>query len=256
LVIVLDMANSSDNRSDNHHNIQSYSLKTIGVVHSCFKEKFAIPRQPALAPAAKGEIELFAPYDDPLAIEGLEAVSHLWLSFIFHQALPKADEVRLRVRPPRLGGNKKIGVFATRATHRPNPLGLSVVKLEGIKNGRLQISGIDLLDGTPIVDIKPYVPYADALPNAINGIASDSPELSRVEFTPAALAAAALQGERLQQPVQELIEQMLAQDPKPAYQKPDPERIYGVKIWDLEVRWRYREEGRLTITSVSLASPF
>jgi tRNA-Thr(GGU) m(6)t(6)A37 methyltransferase TsaA len=253
LVIVLDMAtNSSDNRSDNHHNIQSYSLKTIGVVHSCFKEKFAIPRQPALAPAAKGEIELFAPYDDPLAIEGLEAVSHLWLSFIFHQALPKADEVRLRVRPPRLGGNKKIGVFATRATHRPNPLGLSVVKLEGIKNGRLQISGIDLLDGTPIVDIKPYVPYADALPNAINGIASDSPELSRVEFTPAALAAAALQGERLQQPVQELIEQMLAQDPKPAYQKPDPERIYGVKIWDLEVQWCYREAGRLTITSITL----
>jgi hypothetical protein len=170
--------------------------------------------------------------------------------------MPKDGDVRLRVRPPRLGGNKKIGVFATRATHRPNPLGLSVVKLEGIKNGRLQISGIDLLDGTPIVDIKPYVPYADALPNAINGIASGSPKLSVVEFTLTALASAAEQGKRLEQPVKELIEQMLAQDPKPAYQKPDPERIYGVKIWDLEVKWRYLKEGRLTITSITLADCF
>lgn len=232
---------------------QAYSIKAIGLVHSCFKEKFAIPRQPALAPAAKGEIELFPPYNDPLAIEGLAEVSHLWINFIFHQAMPKEDEVRLRVRPPRLGGNKKIGVFATRATHRPNPIGLSVVKLEGIKNGRLQVSGIDLLDGTPIIDIKPYVPYADALPNASNAIASDSPELSRVEFEPEAMAAAKAHGERLAQPVKELIEQMLAQDPKPAYQKPDPERIYGVKIWDLEVKWRYIKEGSLTIISVMLA---
>jgi tRNA-Thr(GGU) m(6)t(6)A37 methyltransferase TsaA len=241
------------NDSENHNSIQSYTLKPIGVVHSCFKEKFAIPRQPALAPAAKGEIELFPPYNDPAAIEGLEDVSHLWLSFIFHKAMPKEDEVRLRVRPPRLGGNKKIGVFATRATHRPNPLGLSVVKLDGIKKGRLQISGIDLLDGTPIVDIKPYVPYADALPNALNAMASASPVLSLVEFEPAALAAAIAHGKRLEQPVQELIEQMLAQDPKPAYQKPDPERIYGVKIWDLEVKWRYLQQGCLTITAITLA---
>jgi tRNA-Thr(GGU) m(6)t(6)A37 methyltransferase TsaA len=239
--------------SENHNTIQSYSLKPIGVVHSCFKEKFAIPRQPALAPAACGEIELFAPYDDPLAIEGLESISHLWLSFIFHQAMPKEDEVRLRVRPPRLGGNKKIGVFATRATHRPNPLGLSVVKLDGIKNGRLQISGIDILDGTPIVDIKPYVPYADSLPTASNAIASDCPELSQVEFSPEALILAREHAARLDKPVKELIEQMLAQDPKPAYQKIDPERLYGVRIWDLEVKWRYLQQGYLTITSVSLA---
>ena len=233
--------------------LESITLKPIGIVYSCFKEKFAIPRQPALAPAARGEIELFAPYDDPLAIEGLEHVSHLWINFIFHQAMPKEGEVRLRVRPPRLGGNKKIGVFATRATHRPNPLGLSVVKLDGIKNGRLQISGIDLLDGTPIVDIKPYVPYADSLPAASNSIASDSPELSQVEFSPAALISARNHGARLDQPVKELIEQMLAQDPKPAYQKPDPERLYGVKIWDLEVKWRYLQQGCLTIIAITLA---
>jgi tRNA-Thr(GGU) m(6)t(6)A37 methyltransferase TsaA len=218
---------------------ETYNFKPIGFVHSCFKEKFAIPRQPALAPAAKGEIELYPPFDDPLALEGLESVSHLWLSFIFHQTMSKDNEVRLRVRPPRLGGNKKIGVFATRATHRPNPLGLSVVKLDGIKNGRLQISGIDLLDRTPIIDIKPYVPYADSNPEAINGIASASPELTEVHFSDEALLSAQQHGQRLQQPVKELIEQMLAQDPKPAYQKPDPKRVYGVKIWDLEVNWQY-----------------
>jgi tRNA-Thr(GGU) m(6)t(6)A37 methyltransferase TsaA len=240
---------------ENSNNVTPLVIKPIGIVHSCFKEKFAIPRQPALAPAAKGGIELFPPYNDPLAIEGLEDVSHLWINFIFHQAMPKTidnkSEIRLRVRPPRLGGNKKIGVFATRATHRPNPIGLSVVKLDGVKNGRLQISGIDLLDGTPIIDIKPYVPYADALPDAINGIASDSPTLSQIEFNSEALIAAEVHGKRLGQPVKDLIEQMLAQDPKPAYQKPDPERIYGVKIWDLDVKWRYLNEGCLTITSVA-----
>lgn len=237
----------------NNSHPTDFTIKPIGIVHSCFKEKFAIPRQPALAPAARGEIELLPPYDDPVAIEGLEDVSHLWLSFIFHQALPKENEVRLRVRPPRLGGNKKMGVFATRATHRPNPLGLSVVKLEGIKKGRLQISGIDLLDGTPIVDIKPYVPYADIVSTAVNHMASDSPELSRVEFMPEALNSAQTHAIRLKQPVKELIEQMLAQDPKPAYQKPDPERSYGVNIWDLEVTWRYLKPGYLTVMTVSIS---
>jgi tRNA-Thr(GGU) m(6)t(6)A37 methyltransferase TsaA len=232
--------------------LDEYQIKAIGIIHSCFKEKFAIPRQPALAPAATGEIELFAPFDDPIAIEGLEEVSHLWLSFIFHQALPKENELRLRVRPPRLGGNKKLGVFATRATHRPNPLGLSVVKLDGIENGRLQISGIDLLDGTPIVDIKPYVPYADSLPHAKNEIANAQPVLSVVEFEADALSEALFHGLRLDQPVKELIEQMLAQDPKPAYQKPDPERLYGVKIWDLDVKWRYLNPGCLTVISVAI----
>lgn len=236
--------------ANNEQHLESFNIKAIGVVHSCFKEKFAIPRQPALAPAAKGEIELFPPYDDPLALEGLAAISHLWLSFIFHQAIPKEDEVRLRVRPPRLGGNKKIGVFASRATHRPNPLGLSVVKFDGLKNGRLQISGIDLVHGTPIVDIKPYVPYADSLPEAENSIASASPELCPVRFTDEALQSALQNGNRLQQPVKELIEQMLAQDPKPAYQKPDPERVYGVKIWDLEVHWRYSSANELVVTHV------
>lgn len=232
--------------------MDEFSIKPIGLVHSCFKEKFAIPRQPSLVPAAKGEIELFPPYDDPIALAGLENVSHLWVTFIFHQSLPKDDEVRLRVRPPRLGGNKKVGVFATRSPNRPNSLGLSVVTLDGISNGRLQISGIDLLDETPVVDIKPYLPYADSLPYAINGIADIPPSLINVEFEETALIEAEKHSQRLAQPIKILIEQMLAQDPKPAYQKPDPERIYGVKIWDLNVTWRYRDAGCLVIIAVNL----
>lgn len=231
--------------------LSNFSVKPIGIIHSCFKEKFAIPRQPALAPAARGEIELYPPYDDPLAIAGLEDISHLWVHFIFHKALNQDNETRLRVRPPRLGGNKKIGVFASRATHRPNSLGLSVVKLDGIKDGRLQISSIDLLDGTPIIDIKPYVPYADIVPEAINNIANDKPELSDISFSQQAINEAQNHEARLQQPVMNLIQQMLSQDPKPAYQKPDPQRIYGVKLWDLDVKWHYSDENQLNVISIN-----
>ncbi|WP_313647052.1 tRNA (N6-threonylcarbamoyladenosine(37)-N6)-methyltransferase TrmO, partial [Pseudomonas sp.] len=113
------------------------------------KEKFAIPRQPQLAPAARAVLELLPPFDQGDAVAGLEQVSHVWLLFLFHQALE--DKPRLKVRPPRLGGNKSMGVFATRATHRPNGIGQSVVRLEGVEAGRLLLSGVDLLDGTPVL---------------------------------------------------------------------------------------------------------
>ncbi len=115
----------------------TYSVSPIGFVRSCFKEKFAIPRQPQLAPAARGVLELVAPFDQGDAVQGLEHVSHIWLLFVFHQALE--DKPRLKVRPPRLGGNKSMGVFATRATHRPNGIGQSVVKLDRVEAGRLFI---------------------------------------------------------------------------------------------------------------------
>ncbi len=137
-----------------------HTVVPVGIVHSCFKEKFAIPRQPQLAPAARGVLELLPPFDQGDAVEGLEQVSHVWLLFLFHQALE--EKPRLKVRPPRLGGNKSMGVFATRATHRPNGIGQSVVRLEGVEPGRLLLSGIDLLDGTPVLDIKPYVPMPTA----------------------------------------------------------------------------------------------
>ena len=226
----------------------SYSFESIGVVHSCFAEKFAIPRQPQLAPAARGVIELFAPYNAAQAIEGLEGVSHLWLLFVFHAAA--SGPKHLRVRPPRLGGNQRIGVFASRATHRPNPIGQSVVKLDKAEPGRLHISGIDLLDGTPVLDIKPYVPYADALPDAYNRLADAAPKPVAVDWTDTALQQARAQALRLQQPVVELIEQCLAQDPKPAYQTPDPDRAYAVQFWDIDVRWHYPEASCIQVLEV------
>jgi tRNA-Thr(GGU) m(6)t(6)A37 methyltransferase TsaA len=228
----------------------SYAVAPVGFVRSCFKEKFAIPRQPQLAPAARGVLDLIAPFDQPQAIEGLEQVSHVWLLFVFHQALE--TEPRLKVRPPRLGGNQSLGVFATRSTHRPNGIGQSVVKLDRVEPGRLYLSGIDLLDGTPVLDIKPYVPYADCLPTAFNRIAEAPPALIDVHWSDAALSDAHSHALRLQEPLVELIEQCLAQDPRPAYQQPSPERRYGTRLWDLQVRWHYPEPTRICVLEVVL----
>ncbi len=225
-----------------------HSVRPVGILRSCFKEKFAIPRQPQLAPAARGVLELLPPFDDGAAVAGLEQVSHVWLLFLFHQALE--DSPRLKVRPPRLGGNRALGVFATRATHRPNGIGQSVVKLERVEAGRLHLSGIDLLDGTPVLDIKPYVPYADIVPEARNAIADAAPPAIAVDWEDTALEQARAQALRLDEPVIELIEQCLAQDPRPAYQTPTPERRYGVRFWDLQVRWHYPAPGRIRVLEV------
>jgi tRNA-Thr(GGU) m(6)t(6)A37 methyltransferase TsaA len=226
----------------------SHSVSPIGFLRSCFKEKFAIPRQPQLAPAARGVLELVAPFDRAEAVEGLEQVSHVWLLFLFHQALE--DKPRLKVRPPRLGGNASLGVFATRATHRPNGIGQSVVKLEKVEPGRLWLSGIDLLDGTPVLDIKPYVPYADGVPGAFNRIADAPPTPIELIWSNEALQQARQHALRLGEPLVELIEQCLAQDPRPAYQIPEPERRYGVLLWDVQVRWHYPEPGRICVLEV------
>ena len=228
-----------------------YTVTPIGYVRSCFKEKFAIPRQPLLAPAAQGCIELLPPYDQVDAIAGLEDISHIWVIFLFHKTLE--DTPRIKVRPPRLGGNKSIGVFASRATHRPNGIGQSAVRLERAEPGRLWISGIDLLDGTPVLDIKPYVPYADSLSMAHNAIADSAPTLITVSWQPNALQQAEQHAQRLQQPLIELIGQCLAQDPRPAYQQPTPERMYGVQFYDVQVRWRYLTLEQIEVIEVCLA---
>ncbi len=229
----------------------SYRVEPIGFVRSCFKEKFAIPRQPQLAPAARGVLELVAPFNTGEAVQGLEQVSHVWLLFLFHQALE--DKPRLKVRPPRLGGNQSVGVFSTRATHRPNGIGQSVVKLERVSAERLWLSGIDLLDGTPVLDIKPYVPYADSISEAHNGIADSAPTLIDVSWDTSALDQAHGHAQRLQEPLVELIEQCLAQDPRPAYQQPTPERRYGARLWDVDVHWHYPQPGHICVLNVVLA---
>ncbi|WP_407311837.1 tRNA (N6-threonylcarbamoyladenosine(37)-N6)-methyltransferase TrmO [Pseudomonas sp. nanlin1] len=229
----------------------SYTVEPVGYLRSCFKEKFAIPRQPQLAPAARGVLELVAPFDQGDAVQGLEQVSHVWLLFVFHQALEAKP--RLKVRPPRLGGNRSMGVFATRATHRPNGIGQSVVRLDKVEPGRLWLSGIDLLDGTPILDIKPYVPYADQVASASNTMASAAPALIQVQWHAEALQQAHGHASRLQEPLVALIEQCLAQDPRPAYQTPTPERQYGVRFWDVDVQWHYPEPGTIQVLGVLLA---
>ena len=146
-------------------NSPSIELQILGKVESPFKQKFAIPRQPGLAPHAKGIIKIEPPFNQSSAFKGLSEFSHIWVSFVFHETMDKGWKPQ--VRPPRLGGNDKTGVFATRSTFRPNPLGLSVLKLDKVvlssTNVELHVSGIDLLDGTPVVDIKPYIPYSDKI---------------------------------------------------------------------------------------------
>ncbi len=228
-----------------------YTLQTLGVVHSCYKEKFGIPRQPGLVSAAWGVIEIAADYARAEAFAGLENCSHIWVEFIFHAGFSQRDSNRSwqsTVRPPRLGGNQRVGVFATRSPNRPNKLGLSVVKLERIeindKGIFLHISGHDFLHGTPVVDIKPYVAYVDSLPQAVTGFADCRPATLPVDFADEVkgliMELPELEGMALLQ----LIRQVLQQDPRPAYQTLDEQRVYGTCLSggqsDWNVQWRYQ----------------
>lgn len=232
--------------------VSQHQFDTIGIIHSPYKEKFAVPRQPGLVTAAKAQLELLPPYNQIDSIRGIEDFSHLWLTFVFHQTADKGWKPL--VRPPRLGGNKKVGVFATRSTFRPNPIGLSVVTFEGIeqKNKKLflNISGIDLVDGTPILDIKPYIPYADALPDAKGGFAQDKPEKNiAIEFSPQALEAIHRNETRYPE-LKLLIEQVLAQDPRPAYKGKNDTATYGMTLHDLNITWSVSEENNQALTQV------
>lgn len=215
----------------------SYILDPIGIVHSCFTQKFGIPRQPGLASAATGRLVLLPPYNNPEAVAGLEGVSHLWIEFIFHEGY---SGWKPRVKMPRLGGNKSLGVFATRSPNRPNNLGLSVVRLIKVElepQVCLVLGGVDMLDGTPVVDIKPYLPYADAIENARNDWAAAPPALIRVHFSPEALAQLAVLNDQYPN-IAELATQVLSQDPRPSYQDYTSARVYVLRLWDLDLHWR------------------
>jgi tRNA (adenine37-N6)-methyltransferase len=234
--------------------LNAHTFNPIGCVHSCFKEKFGIPRQPGLVPKARATVEMLPPYNEMEAFRGLSEFSHIWLLYIFH-AIP-SQYWKPTVRPPRLGGNRRLGVFATRSAFRPNPIGQSVVQLDGIcpkKSGvTLQISGIDLLDQTPVLDIKPYLPYAEALPQAHGGFATEPPQRTyAVRFQPPADSALAAATRRHGYDLPALVADLLAQDPRPAYRKQqDPERTYGMRIEDLNVEWRVAEN-EIVVTRVT-----
>jgi len=219
-----------------------FTFNPIGVIHSCFKEKFGIPRQPGLAPASRATLELYPPYNQKEALRGVEDFSHLWVLFVFHHNL--GQPWRPTVRPPRLGGNRRLGVFATRSGFRPNPIGLSVVKLcrigdEG-SGPLLYLQGGDFVDGTPVLDIKPYIPYADSLSDAQGGFANQAPPAGlEVRFSPQ--AEEQLSGLAIPD-FQALIRQIIEQDPRPAYRSgEDEEHFYGIALYDFNVRWCIRD---------------
>ncbi|WP_302141072.1 tRNA (N6-threonylcarbamoyladenosine(37)-N6)-methyltransferase TrmO [Halomonas alkalicola] len=232
----------------------AFTLSPIGVIESDYPDKFGIPRQPGLAPAARASLVLAPPFDDPLAVRGLEAFSHLWLTFVFHESPERWTPL---VRPPRLGGNAKVGVFASRSTHRPNRLGLSLVELLAIdtrRGVRLALAGADLVSGTPVLDIKPYLPWAESRPEARAGFAPEAPPQLAVAFS--AEAAAALAERPDGDSLRELISQLLAQDPRPAYRKGAEARTYGVRLRDVDVRFRAvaaGEETRMEVVAIVAA---
>ncbi len=224
----------------------SFSFEQIGVIRSPYKEKFAVPRQPGLVKSGGGELHLLPPWHQPEAVRGLEGFSHLWILFIFHQTMNGGW--RPTVRPPRLGGNTRMGVFATRSTFRPNPIGMSLVELKGIESQRdrliLKLGSLDLVDGTPVVDIKPYLPFAEALPQAQAGYAVDAPPADMpVSFTPEVQRQVEQAARRYPQ-LARFIHEVLSQDPRPAYRKSeDTGREYAVWLLDFNVRWRVTEQG-------------
>ncbi|WP_409525044.1 tRNA (N6-threonylcarbamoyladenosine(37)-N6)-methyltransferase TrmO [Nitrincola sp. MINF-07-Sa-05] len=230
-----------------------YSLNPIGIVRSPYQEKFGIPRQPGLASSVPARIELLPPYDVPDAFRGLDECSHIWVIFIF--SATASQGWKPMVRPPRLGGNKRLGVFATRSTFRPNPIGLSVVRLEGIQQDSkglwLEVSGADLMDGTPVLDIKPYLPYADSVSDSTFTLAPEAELLDLpVEFSDEARQQCAYFSQTLGQSLQQQISEVLRCDPRPAYKRTEEARIYGLTLYHLNIRWQIDQQS-IQVLSIS-----
>ncbi len=232
-----------------------YNLTVIGTVRSPYRQRFGIPRQPGLAPSAEGWIEMLPSFDRPEMFDGLSDFSHIWVTFLFHAVIDQGW--RPRVRPPRLGGNTTRGVFASRSPFRPNHLGLSVLELLDVDlshGARLRVRGLDIVDDTPVFDIKPYLPYADSLPAARGGYADQAPARRLdVKFSPAALdAVGKLQ---IDDALLTLIAASLALDPRPAYRATrDEERVYGLQLIDFDVRFRVRNDTAEVVQIVAVAA--
>jgi tRNA-Thr(GGU) m(6)t(6)A37 methyltransferase TsaA len=217
-------------------------LRPIAFVHTDFAGKFGIPRQSGLVPELTAVLEFLPEFRSPEAVRGLEAYSHLWLIWEFSANAGKGWSPT--VRPPRLGGNRRVGVFASRSPFRPNPLGLSCVRLLEVRlddpNGPLLLlGGADLMDGTPVYDVKPYVPYADSHPDASGGFTDD------FDWQPLEVECPEDLLERFPAEKRRALLGVLAQDPRPAYQE-DPDRVYGFPFGGFEVRFAVRE-GKLRV---------
>ncbi len=219
-------------------------FQAIAHIQSDFSSKFGIPRQSGILKELKSQIVFEPEFRNRDALRGLENFSHLWLLWVFSENI--RANFRPTVRPPRLGGNTRMGVFATRSSFRPNPLALSVVKMEKwemVGNAPvITVSGADLMNGTPIVDIKPYLPYADAIPDATGGFTDD------LNFKPLSLEFPQAELEKVVLEKRESLLKILADDPRPAYQE-NPNRIYGFRFASYEIKFKV-ESGRLFVLSV------
>ena len=214
------------------HGNHGYPMRVIARAHNAYTDKFAVPRQPGLVPEVLTRITFEPDYRNPDALRGIEGFSHLWLVWVFDRSL--REEWSPTVRPPRLGGNKRVGVFATRSPFRPNPIGLSCVRLVKVENCELLVEGADLADDTPILDIKPYLPYSDSVPEAKIGFVTNlaDPRLD-VECSQVLL-------NKLSEEQREALLSVLSRDPRPAYQD-DPERVYGFLFAGFNVRFTVSE---------------
>ena len=220
-------------------------MKIIARIYTEFDEKFGIPRQSGLVAETVGKIVFEPEYRNPEALRGIDGYSHLWLIWQFSEAV--RDTWSPTVRPPRLGGNKRMGVFATRSPYRPNPIGLSSVRLIEVKHTEtegtvLLVGGADLLSGTPIYDIKPYLAFTDSHPDAVGGFADDVKEYEiEVEISEGARG-------RLSEDEEKKLVALLRQDPRPSY-KPEDEKIYGMKLGGKEIKFKY-ENCKLLVTEI------
>ena len=225
--------------------MERHYVKVIARIQSDFSTKFGIPRQSGLVDSLRAKVVFEPEYRVPEAVRGLEDFSHIWLIWQFSQAV--REDWSPTVRPPRLGGNRRLGVFATRSPFRPNALGLSVVGLERVEidpalGPVLHVTGADLLDGTPIYDVKPYIPYADAHPEALGGFTDQTPRKRLEVCCPEELLAKAPEEKRA------ALLGVLAEDPRPPYQA-DPERVYGMAFAGVEVRFTVAGEA-LTVVEI------
>jgi len=228
----------------------SDAISPIAYIESPFKEKFGIPRQSGLIQSVSGYVRFLSPYDQEEAFRGLERFSHIWISFRFHQH--PSNTWRPLVRPPRLGGNHKLGVYATRSSFRPNSLGLSLVELKKIHRQSsvcyLEIGCPDLLDGTPVYDIKPYIPYADCRPGATAGFASEAPKPSlTVHFSNSAEENLTQLDTETYPNLGQLIRETVSYDPRPAYKSDDDNKVYAMRLWDLDVRFQVKGKQALVL---------
>ena len=224
-----------------------FQIRPIGRIETPYPDKFGVPRQAGLVPSARGRLVLDPQFRREEAFRGVGECSHLWIVFLFDKV--REEDVRLSVRPPRLGGNEKIGVFGSRSPYRPNRIGISACRFHGFETGKqdemvLMLSGVDLIDGTPVLDVKPYLPYADTIEGAWSNIAQEAPKQWPVRVAREAHEAFGA----LSQETQQLVLETLSLDARPAFHEQE-DRTYFLRVYDVDVAWKI-SEGECLVSSI------